>query len=171
MMLMGTVSNLVLTKVVSAYSNVAIAGMGIAKKIDTLAFAISNGMTQGVLPLIAYNHAAKNFERMRAAVKTAFTLNILSGIVGTAVLFLGAVPIMKFFIADACFAAMIFERAKLVQQASDRNEFVDFWGYHHLSEPVWAMWKILEPWTEDIIRDFRMRDIVREKLNQWSHKK
>lgn len=77
----------------------------------------------------------------------------------------------KFFIADACFAAMIFERAKLVQQASDRSEFVDFWGYHHLSEPVWAMWKILEPWTEDIIRDFRMRDIVREKLNQWSHKK
>lgn len=101
MMLMGTVSNLVLTKVVSAYSNVAIAGMGIAKKIDTLAFAISNGMTQGVLPLIAYNHAAKNFDRMRAAVKTAFTLNIASGIVGTAILFLGAVPIMKFFINDA----------------------------------------------------------------------
>lgn len=50
MMLMGVFSNMVLNRIVVSYSNQAIAGMGIAKKIDMLAFAIANGMTQGVLP-------------------------------------------------------------------------------------------------------------------------
>ena len=54
MMLMSTVSNLTLNKLVVSYSNQAIAGMGIAKKIDMLVTAVSNGMTQGVLPLIGY---------------------------------------------------------------------------------------------------------------------
>ena len=41
LILMGTFSNLVLNKLVVSYSNQAIAGMGIAKKIDMLAFAIA----------------------------------------------------------------------------------------------------------------------------------
>lgn len=101
MMLMGTVSNLLLNKIVVSYSNQSIAGMGIAKKIDTLAFAISNGMTQGVLPLIAYNYASKNHARMRASIKTAFLYSVTFALFGMAVLFIGAVPVLRFFIDDA----------------------------------------------------------------------
>ncbi len=39
---------------VTSYSNVAVAGMGIAKKIDSMAYANSQGMTQGVL-FISYS--------------------------------------------------------------------------------------------------------------------
>ncbi len=49
-----------LNRIVVSYSNQAIAGMGIAKKIDMLAFAIANGMIQGALLLIGYTYAAKS---------------------------------------------------------------------------------------------------------------
>ena len=101
MLLMGTASNLVLNKMVVSYSNQAIAGMGIAKKIDVLAFAIANGMTQGVLPLIGYNFASKNFVRMRAVIKTAFLYTMIVSVAGTLLLFFGAVPLVRFFIDDA----------------------------------------------------------------------
>ena len=101
MMLMGTFSNLVLNKMVVSYSNQAIAGMGIAKKIDMLAFAIANGMTQGVLPLIGYNFASGNHTRMRAVIKTSFLYTMIVSTVGAVILFVGAVPVVRFFINDA----------------------------------------------------------------------
>jgi len=101
LILMGTFSNLVLNKLVVSYSNQAIAGMGIAKKIDMLAFAIANGMTQGVLPLIGYNFASGNRERMRAAIKNSFLFALILATVGAVFLFTCAVPIVKFFIDDA----------------------------------------------------------------------
>ena len=101
MLLMGTFSNLVLNKMVVSYSNQAIAGMGIAKKIDILAFAIANGMTQGVLPLIGYNFASKNFKRMRDVIKTSFLYTLIVSVAGTLLLFFGAVPLVRFFIDDA----------------------------------------------------------------------
>ena len=105
MMLMGTFSNLVLNKMVVSYSNQAIAGMGIAKKIDMLAFAIANGMTQGVLPLIGYNFASKNHDRMRAVIKTSFLYTMIVSTVGAVILFVGAVPVVRFFIDDAATVA------------------------------------------------------------------
>ncbi|MBE6695293.1 MAG: MATE family efflux transporter [Ruminococcaceae bacterium] len=101
MNLMSIVSNTVLNKMVVSYSNQAIAGMGIAKKIDMLAFAIANGMTQGVLPLIGYNYAAKNHSRMRATIKTSFVYSIAVAFVGAVLLFTCAVPVMRFFIDDS----------------------------------------------------------------------
>ncbi len=101
MMLMSTFSNIVLNKLVVSYSNRAIAGMGIAKKIDMLAFAIANGMAQGVLPLIGYNFAARNEKRMRAVIKTAFTYSLTIALLGTVFLFVCAVPVVSFFIEDA----------------------------------------------------------------------
>ena len=47
MTMMSTISNTALNHIVASYSNTAIAGMGIAKKIDLLAYAIAQGMTQG----------------------------------------------------------------------------------------------------------------------------
>lgn len=101
MNLMSIFSNTVFNKMVVSYSNQAIAGMGIAKKIDMLAFAIANGMTQGVLPLIGYNYAAKNYNRMRATIKTSFVYSLVVATVGAVLLFVCAVPVVCFLINDA----------------------------------------------------------------------
>ena len=45
MTMMSTISNAALNHMVAGYSDTAIAGMGIAKKIDLLAYAIAQGMT------------------------------------------------------------------------------------------------------------------------------
>ena len=101
MMLMGVLSNTVLNRMVAAYSNQAIAGMGIAKKIDMLAFAIAGGMTQGVLPLIGYNYASKNYPRMHSVIKTAFFYSVAVASAGAVFLFTCAVPVVQWFIDDA----------------------------------------------------------------------
>lgn len=56
--MMGTVSNTVLNHIIAGYSNEAVAGMGIAKKLNMLAFAVGQGITQGTLPLIGYNYTS-----------------------------------------------------------------------------------------------------------------
>ena len=101
MNLLAIFSNIVLNRLMGSYSSAAIAGMGIAKKIDLLAFAIAIGMAQGVLPLAGYTYAAKNFARMRAAIKTTFVYSLLVTTLGTIFLITCAAPVARFFIDDA----------------------------------------------------------------------
>lgn len=100
MTMMSTISNTALNHIVAGYSNTAIAGMGIAKKIDLLAYAIAQGMTQGTLPLIAYNYSSGNRKRMQESVKTAFQYSLLVAVCGTMFLYFLAAPIVGFFISD-----------------------------------------------------------------------
>ncbi len=48
---------------VSRYSTEAIAAWGIVKKLDQLPLYFSIGVAQGLLPLLAYNHASGNLQR------------------------------------------------------------------------------------------------------------
>lgn len=101
MTMMSTISNTALNHIVAGYSNTAVAGMGIAKKIDLLAYAISQGMTQGTLPLIGYNFSSGNVKRMKQSIKTAFLYSLIVAVFGTIVLYFLATPIAKGFISDA----------------------------------------------------------------------
>lgn len=70
---LAMVSNIFANKLVSAdlsieLQSAALAGIGIAKKINTLAFNICMGITQGMLPFIAFNYAAKNINRMKKGI-------------------------------------------------------------------------------------------------------
>ena len=101
MTMMSTVSNTVLNHIVASYSSMAIAGMGIAKKIDLLAYAIAQGMTQGTLPLIGYNYSSGNRPRMKQAIRTALLYILLVACFGALLLWFLAVPITRCFINDA----------------------------------------------------------------------
>lgn len=101
MTLMSTLSNLTLNKMIAGYSNEAIAGMGIAKKIDLMAFAIAQGMTQGTLPLIGYNYSSGNHKRMLSSVKVLLLDCLAVSIFGMVFMFLCAAPITRCFIDDA----------------------------------------------------------------------
>jgi tetratricopeptide (TPR) repeat protein len=70
------------------------------------------------------------------------------------------------YIEKACTAASYFQQAYLVQRVSLPSEVREFGGYHETSEPVWAMWKVLEPWGEEIILDYEVRETVRENLRR-----
>lgn len=82
---------------------------------------------------------------------------------------------IRAYIGRACMAATRFEEATVVRQVSDyRNDsgyemqFQAFEQYHRYSTPVWAMWQVLSPWTENVVQDPFVRDIVRERLARWT---
>ncbi len=52
------------------------AGIVVAKKVNMLAHCIVRGMSQGVLPLIAYNYASGNDRRMRQAVLISMGISV-----------------------------------------------------------------------------------------------
>lgn len=99
--IMATFSNLTLNKIIAGYSNEAVAGMGIAKKIDLMAFAIAQGMTQGTLPLIGYNYSSGNRKRMLSALKVLLLDCLVASFAGMALMFFAATPITRCFIDDA----------------------------------------------------------------------
>lgn len=101
MMLLSCLSNSVLNRLVTSYSNEAMAGMGIAKKIDMIAFSVAQGMTQGVLPLIAYNYASGNRKRMSQSIRVTLTYTLMLACTATLTLFLFAAPITRGFIDNA----------------------------------------------------------------------
>ncbi len=96
----GVLSNICMNRLMASYSNEAVAGLGIAKKVDVLNYAVATGMSQGVIPLIGYNYSAKNYKRMMAAVRTAFILSVTVAVLGTAFLLTGARFIVRAFIDD-----------------------------------------------------------------------
>lgn len=98
MTLMAMSSNTVLYSLMAGYSNTAVAGMGIAKRIDLIAFAVGQGMAQGILPLVAYNYAAGNIQRMNAVIRTAFFYSFFVAAAGMFALFFGAENITAWFI-------------------------------------------------------------------------
>ena len=74
---LAMVSNIFANKLVVEYGSAAVAGMGIAKKVNMIAFNTTMGLTQGVLPLIAYNYGARRFERMQKTIR--FTTAVALG--------------------------------------------------------------------------------------------
>ncbi len=99
--IMAILSNTVLNNLMSSYSDAATAGIGIAKKIDMMTLAVSIGMSQGVLSLIGYNYAAKNYRRMYDSIKCAFKYLLIVSVATTLFLFFLAAPVSSVFINDA----------------------------------------------------------------------
>jgi len=93
-------ANVMINKFMSLYSNEAIAGVGIAKKVDSLMYAVSNGIAQGVLPLIAYNYSSGNIPRMKEAIKKTLLISFGITTLGTAIIYFGSTYIVRSFIDD-----------------------------------------------------------------------
>ena len=68
------VSFAVLDNLMAVCGVAAQAGLGVAKKLNMLAHSCVKGVSQGVMPLIAYNYAAKNKDRFNSALTTTLIL-------------------------------------------------------------------------------------------------
>lgn len=73
------------------------------------------------------------------------------------------------FVGSACLAATMFEKSTLEGKLCDSDEASGkaYFDYHQYSTPVWSMWKVLSPWSEQIIRDDFVKQIVRGHLAKW----
>ena len=94
---LNVLSMTILNNIVAEYGPDVVAAVGIANKINQLPIQIVFGFTQGVMPLIGYNFAAKNFPRMKETIQKTYavTLSVLSCIL---VLFnVAGQPIIRLF--------------------------------------------------------------------------
>ncbi|MGN0298964.1 MAG: MATE family efflux transporter [Lachnospiraceae bacterium] len=97
---LAMVSNIFANALVRDYGSEAVAAMGIAKKINTLAFNVTMGITQGTLPLIGYNFAAKNFRRMKEAIRFATVCAVIFSTTCFVFFWSATEPLIRFFIQD-----------------------------------------------------------------------
>ncbi len=103
--LLAALSNSILIRFMAGYETAAVSAVGIMQKIEVIPFQVVQGISSGVLPLIAYSYAAKNYQRMNASIRMAITLGAgvaLSFFVGFEWL---APEIVRFFISDSATVA------------------------------------------------------------------
>jgi len=68
---LANITAIVKTNITASYGDIEVAAYGIVVKADMLPLNIGMGLCQGMMPLVAYNYASKNYERMRAFTRTA----------------------------------------------------------------------------------------------------
>ena len=89
------------SRFVSQYTTEAVAALGIVKKLDQLPLYFSIGVSNGLLPLLAYHYAAGQQEKRRAAFRLGAGISLLFALV-CLVLFEGFAPqLAALFIDDA----------------------------------------------------------------------
>ena len=99
--LLVSVSNTVVNKLASSYDDIAVAAVGIVKKVEMLPINVGMGLCQGMMPLVAYNYAAKNYHRMRAVTKHARLYGMAFALLCIVVFELFAQELVRLFINDA----------------------------------------------------------------------
>ena len=94
---LACLTNIVINNLTSNYGDVAVAAVGIAKKIDMLPMNVGMGLCQGMMPLVAYNFSSGNYKRMKAFATCARAAGMGFAVVCIVVFELLASPIVSIF--------------------------------------------------------------------------
>ncbi len=97
---LAMVSNIFANVYVSGYGTEAVSGLGVAKKVNLLAFNTMMGITMGVTPLVGYNYGAKNYKRMKKSILFAGALSEMIGLSCLVLFQIFAEPLIRFFIDE-----------------------------------------------------------------------
>jgi Na+-driven multidrug efflux pump len=66
--LLNVLGMTIFNNITSSYGPDAVAGMGIAQKINQVPFSVALGLSQGIMPLVGYNYASGNIKRMKQTI-------------------------------------------------------------------------------------------------------
>ena len=98
--LLANITSIIKNNLTADYGDIELAAYGIVMKADMLPLNIGMGLCQGMMPLVAYNYAAKNYKRMKSFVRTAQLAGMLSAVFFILVYQLSAPVIIRLFIKD-----------------------------------------------------------------------
>ena len=88
-------------KLAAAHDDLVLAAFGIVMKIERIPNAFNIGLCQGMMPIVAYNYAAGNRERMRAAVRTTRNCGLIVSAISILLLELFARPAANLLLSTA----------------------------------------------------------------------
>lgn len=90
----------VLNNFTAGFGEQAVAAMGISYKMAMIPMQVSMGLSQGIMPLIGYNFASKNIERMKKGLLYTAKLSLGIMIFAAAGYLVFAEPIVRLFMSD-----------------------------------------------------------------------
>ncbi len=99
--LLANITAIIKNNLTAGYGDIEIAAYGIVMKADMLPLNIGMGLCQGMMPLVAYNYASKNYVRMKSFTRSAQISGMISACVFIAVYEIFAPRIIWMFIRDS----------------------------------------------------------------------
>jgi len=94
-------TNIVINRLSSSHGDIELAAMGIVQKVERLPLNTGIGICLGMMPLVAYNYAAKDHKRMKAFFSAGRTAGLVFSLACVALYRIFAADIIRAFIADA----------------------------------------------------------------------
>ena len=112
-LLLYDLTNMVINRLSSAHGDIPLAAVGIVLKVERLPQNIGIGICLGMVPLVAYNYAAKNRERMLAFFKASRLAGCVVCLCSLVLYLMFAPVVINAFIDDAATVAYGTEFLKI----------------------------------------------------------
>ncbi len=93
-------TNIVINRLSSSHGDIELAAMGIVQKVERLPLNTGIGICLGMMPLVAYNFAAKDYKRMKAFFSAGRTSGLAFSLLCVVLYRVFAADIIQAFIAD-----------------------------------------------------------------------
>lgn len=91
---------IVIDKLATSYGDIPLAAIGIVLKAERLPLNVGVGLAQGMMPLAAYNYAARNLPRMRKAISYSRIAGLIFAFISIILYEIGGGAVMRLFIND-----------------------------------------------------------------------
>lgn len=111
--LMST-SNIVINNLMKEHDDMAVAGLGVAFKVNMLVVMLLIGVGTGIQPLLGYCFGAGNRKRFLGVLKFSVCLALCMSAVLTVICYLGASPMVKAFLEDEAAYNYAFSFARIL---------------------------------------------------------
>ncbi|MBE6962212.1 MAG: MATE family efflux transporter [Ruminococcaceae bacterium] len=98
--LLANTTSIVKNNLTAGYGDIELAAYGIVLKADMIPLNIGMGLCQGMMPLVAYNYACKNYPRMKSFTRAAQLAGMATACVFIAIFELFAPQIIWLFIRN-----------------------------------------------------------------------
>ncbi len=168
----GQISNFFLNGMIADMgASAAVAGIGVVRKIDSLAYAINQGITQGMLPIVAYCYSSKRIQRMKSVVGFSAMLTVVFSLLCSFCSYVFAPQLIAFFIrdADTIFYGARFLRVLCIAVAIYPLLFVIIAVFQALGEGAKPfLLSLLHKGSLDIVLFFVIRNVFGLEYILWA---
>ena len=95
-----SISNVVINNLMTNHGDMAVAGLGVAMKVNMIAVMLLIGLGTGVQPLLGYNFGAGNRERFKSILKFSLIFAVSLSVVMTVICYAFAGPMVSAFLEE-----------------------------------------------------------------------
>lgn len=95
-----SVSNIIVNNKMKPHGDMAVAGLGVAMKVNMIAVMLLIGLGTGIQPLLGYCFGARNRRRYLAVLRFSIILALCLSLVMSAICYFGAAPLVTAFLDD-----------------------------------------------------------------------